>query len=82
MRGPVADTTVAVAAPAGAGLELFEQLAVCAAYTSDANTTPQYGHTVSVTVWRSAFQLSVRRISNSVFEIRAPVGHTPMQFPQ
>ena len=44
--------------------------------------TPQYGQIVSVTVCASGAQVSASRISCSERNIRAPVGHTPMQLPQ
>src|SRR5262249_40177502 len=50
--------------------------------SSSMQPTPQYGHTVSVTVCRASFHVPAARISCSVLNISAPVGHTPMQLPQ
>src|SRR5262245_66344387 len=44
--------------------------------------TPQYGQIVSVCVMRDSSQVPAARLSNSVFAISAPVGHTAMQLPQ
>ena len=44
--------------------------------------TPQYGQIVSVTVCASGAHVSASRISCSERNMRAPVGHTPMQLPQ
>uniref|UniRef100_A0A6J7Q5X8 Unannotated protein n=1 Tax=freshwater metagenome TaxID=449393 RepID=A0A6J7Q5X8_9ZZZZ len=44
--------------------------------------TPQYGHTVVVSLWRDTSHVPSARMSNSVDGIKAPVGHTAMQFPQ
>ena len=44
--------------------------------------TPQYGHTVSVTVCRDSSHVPAARMSCSLLNISAPVGHTPMQLPQ
>src|SRR4051812_38308460 len=43
--------------------------------------TPQYGQMVSVVDWRDSFQVPSCRMSNSVFAMSAPVGHTAMQLP-
>ena len=37
---------------------------------------------VEVTVWPDSSQVPAARMSNSLLNIRAPVGHTPMQLPQ
>src|SRR5262245_19293393 len=50
--------------------------------TSSSQPTPQYGQIVSVTVCSSSFQVPASRISCSLRNISAPVGHTPMQLPQ
>src|SRR5690242_8600173 len=44
--------------------------------------TPQYGHTVRVTVCRASSQVPACRWSYSDLNISAPVGHTAMQLPQ
>src|SRR5207237_6337265 len=44
--------------------------------------TPQYGHTVSVTVCRDSSHSPACRSSCSVVNMSAPVGHTAMQLPQ
>src|ERR1700754_615802 len=44
--------------------------------------TPQYGQTVSVSVWRVSSQVPASRRSCSEANISAPVGHTAMQLPQ
>ncbi len=44
--------------------------------------TPQYGQIVSVAVMRDSSHVPAARLSNSVFAISAPVGHTAMQLPQ
>src|SRR5256884_240184 len=44
--------------------------------------TPQYGQMVSVRVWRDSSHVPAARISYSILPMSAPVGHTPMQFPQ
>src|SRR5579862_4374536 len=44
--------------------------------------TPQYGQIVSVTDWRLSSHVPASRRSCSELNIRAPVGHTAMQFPQ
>src|SRR5262245_7268373 len=44
--------------------------------------TPQYGQMVSVRCWLASFQVPSPRMSCSVLNISAPVGHTAMQLPQ
>src|SRR2546422_10228667 len=44
--------------------------------------TPQYGQMVSVTFCRDGSQAPAALKSCSVFAMRAPVGQTPIQFPQ
>src|SRR5918995_1918186 len=51
-------------------------------WTSSSQPTPQYGQIVLVTVCASSSQVSAARMSCSDLNIRAPVGQTPMQFPQ
>ena len=51
-------------------------------WTSRSQPTPQYGQIVSVTVCCDSSQVPASRISCSLVNISAPVGHTPMQFPQ
>ncbi len=50
--------------------------------SSRLHPTPQYGHTVRVTVWASGSQAPAARSSCSDRNMRAPVGHTAMQLPQ
>ena len=52
------------------------------AWRVSVHPTPQYGQMVSVTVWADSSQVPATRMSNSDVNIRAPVGHTPMQLPQ
>ena len=49
---------------------------------STTQPTPQYGHTVDVTVWTEGSHVPASRMSYSGFAINAPVGQTPMQLPQ
>src|SRR5688500_19961571 len=51
-------------------------------WTSSSHPTPQYGQIVFVTVCSSSSQVPAARMSCSDLNINAPVGHTPMQFPQ
>jgi hypothetical protein len=44
--------------------------------------TPQYVQIVWVCVWRSWSQVPSSRMSNSLLNMSAPVGHTAMQLPQ
>src|SRR5882757_8132971 len=44
--------------------------------------TPQYEQIVSVCVCLVSSQVPAFRMSCSLLNINAPVGHTPMQFPQ
>src|SRR5260370_182777 len=44
--------------------------------------TPQYGQTVSVCDCRDSSHLPAWRMSNSLLNISAPVGHPPMHLPQ
>src|SRR5438093_10775779 len=44
--------------------------------------TPQYAQMVSVFFWFDSSQVPAWRMSYSVLNISAPVGQTPMQFPQ
>src|SRR4029077_17336126 len=50
--------------------------------SSSMQPTPQYGQTVAVTLWRDSSQVPAARMSCSLLNISAPVGHTPMQLPQ
>ena len=51
-------------------------------WSDSVQPTPQYGQMVSVTVCSSGCHVSAARMSCSERNIRAPVGHTPMQLPQ
>src|SRR5579859_2400011 len=44
--------------------------------------TPQYGQIVVVCSWRCSSHVPACRMSYSLLNISAPVGHTPMQLPQ
>src|ERR1051326_8607185 len=44
--------------------------------------TPQYGQMVVVCSCRDSFHVPACRMSYSLLNISAPVGHTPMQLPQ
>src|ERR1700675_2129694 len=50
--------------------------------TSSSQPTPQYGQIVSVTACADSSHVPACRMSNSLVNIKAPVGHTPMQLPQ
>src|SRR5690348_18338179 len=52
------------------------------ACTVSSQPTPQYGQIVSVCVCFDSFQVPAARMSYSLLAINAPVGQTPMQFPQ
>src|SRR5690348_18206585 len=52
------------------------------ACTVSSQPTPQYGQIVSVRVCFDSPQVPAARMSYSIFPINAPVGQTPMQFPQ
>src|SRR5690242_7870051 len=62
--------------------ELTFTICPACACTVSSQPTPQYGQIVSVRVCRDSFQVPATRMSYSVFAISAPVGQTPMQFPQ
>src|SRR5439155_27331017 len=50
--------------------------------SSSMQPTPQYAHTVSVTVCLLSSHVPACRMSYSLLNISAPVGQTPMQLPQ
>src|SRR5712692_6678395 len=62
--------------------ELTFTICPACACTVSSHPTPQYGQIVSVRVCCSSFQVPAARMSYSVLNISAPVGHTPMQLPQ
>src|SRR5215218_4043383 len=51
-------------------------------WRSTAQPTPQYGQMVEVVVCADSSHVPAPRMSNSVLNISAPVGQTPMQLPQ
>ncbi len=62
--------------------EVTFTIALSCTWTSRSQPTPQYGQIVSVTCWRDSSQVPASRISCSLRNMSAPVGHTPMQLPQ
>src|SRR5206468_8521799 len=62
--------------------EVTRTIRLSCTWSSSVQPTPQYGQIVSVTVCFDSSHVPACRMSCSDLNISAPVGQTPMQFPQ